>query len=198
MLNFREDLPAKLLSIDRSNESCFVELNLKRKKWLISYSYNPKKSNIDSDLESFTQNLDLFFSKYNNVLVLGDFNVSVEEANIKNFCERFSLKNLIKNSTCYRNPNNPSCIDLMFTNKARRFQRSCAIETGISDFHKTAITVLKVQFRKLEAKVASYRNYKIFSNDIFSKSFSPDENGFDRFCQIFTDTLNKTLLVRKK
>ena len=29
MLYFREDLPAKLLSIDRTNESCFVDLNLK-------------------------------------------------------------------------------------------------------------------------------------------------------------------------
>ena len=28
--------------------------------------------------------------------VVGDFNVSVDEANIKNFCERFSLKNLIQ------------------------------------------------------------------------------------------------------
>ena len=50
MLYFREDLPAKLLPIDRTNESCFVELNLKRTKWLISYSYNPNKSNIYSHL----------------------------------------------------------------------------------------------------------------------------------------------------
>ena len=88
----------------------------------------------------------------------------------------------------------------MFTNKARRFLRHCVIETGLTDFHKMAITVLKMQFRKLEPKVFSYRNYKHFSNDIFLKSLnselskysvSPDENGFDRFCQICTDTLNK-------
>ena len=119
--------------------------------------------------------------------------LSRKQANIKNFCERFSLKNLMKDPTCYKNPNNPSCVDLMFTNKARRFQRSCVFETVLSDFHKMTITVLKMQFRKLEPKVVSYRNYKNFSNDIllkslnskFSKcSFSPDENGFDHFCQI--------------
>ena len=51
VLHVREDLPAKLLSIDKTNESCFVELNLKRTKWLINYSYNPIGSNILSHLE---------------------------------------------------------------------------------------------------------------------------------------------------
>ena len=115
MLYFREDLPAKLQSIDRTNENCFVELNLNRTKWLISYSYNPNKSNIYSHLESLSRNLDLFSSKYDSYLVVGDFNVSAEEANIKNFCESFSLKSLIKDPTCYKNPNNPSCLDLIFT-----------------------------------------------------------------------------------
>ena len=69
------------------------------------------------------------------------------------------------------------------------------------------ITVLKMQFRKLEPKVVSCRNYKNFSNDIFLKSrnsklskysFPPDENGFDRFCRICTDTLNKYAPCKKK
>ena len=196
ILHFREDLPAKLLSIERTNESCFVELDLKCTKWLISYSYNPNKCNIYSHLKSLSRNLDLFPSKQDNFLVVDEFNVSTEE----DFCERFSLKNLIKDPTCYKNPNNPSYINLMFTNKARWFQRSCVIETDLSDFHKTTITVLKIQCSKLEPKVASYRNYKISSDNIFLKSvnsklskysFSPDENGFDRFCQICTETLNK-------
>ena len=46
MLYFREDLPEKLLSIDRTNKSCFVELNLKCTKWLINYLYNSNKSDI--------------------------------------------------------------------------------------------------------------------------------------------------------
>ena len=133
--------------------------------------------------------------------------MSVEESNIKNLFERFSLKNLIKDPTCYKNPNNPSCADLMFTNKARRFRRSRVIETGLTDFHKMTITLLKMQFRKLEPKVVSYKNYQIFSNNIFLKSlnnelskysFSLDENGFDHFCQICTDTLNKYAPRKKK
>ena len=69
------------------------------------------------------------------------------------------------------------------------------------------ITILKMQFHKLEPKVISYKNYKNFSNDIFLKSlnselskysFSPDESGFDRFCQICNDTLNKYAPRKKK
>ena len=55
----------------------------------------------------------------------------------------------------------------MLIKKARRFQHSCFIETGLSDIRKMANTVLKMQFRKLEPKVVSYRNYKHFSNSIF-------------------------------
>ena len=88
--------------------------------------------------------------------------MSVEESNIKNLCERFSLKILIKDRTCYKNPNNPSCTDLMFTNKARRFRRSGVIETGRTDFHKMTITVLKMQFRKLEKKLFPTEIIKIF------------------------------------
>ena len=94
MLYFREDLQVKFLSIDRTNKSCFVELNVKRRKRIISCSYNPNKSNIYSHLESLSRNLDLYSSKYDNYLVVDDFNVSAEEANIKNFCEHFSLNNL--------------------------------------------------------------------------------------------------------
>ena len=86
ILYVREDLPAKLLSIDRTNESFFVKLNLKRTKWLISYSYNPNRSNVYSHFESLIRNLDLYSSKSDNYLVVGNFNVPVKEANIKNVC----------------------------------------------------------------------------------------------------------------
>ena len=80
MLYVWEDLPAKVLSIDRTNESCFVELNLMRTKWLITYSCNPNRSNIYSHLESLSQNLDLYSSNDDNYLVVGHCNVSADEA----------------------------------------------------------------------------------------------------------------------
>ena len=51
MLLVREDLPVKVLSVDKGNQSCYVEVILKKTKWLINYSYNPTK-NISSILIS--------------------------------------------------------------------------------------------------------------------------------------------------
>ena len=47
--------------------------------------------------------------------MLGDFNVEIEEANMKSFCENYNLKSLIKQPTCYKNPKKRTCIDLILT-----------------------------------------------------------------------------------
>ena len=40
---------------------------------------------------------------------------------LKSFCENYRLKNQIKQLTCYKNPSNPTYIDLILTNVPRRF-----------------------------------------------------------------------------
>ena len=37
------------------------------------------------------------------------------------FCESYKLKSLIKQPTCFKNPENPSCIDLFLTNRPQVF-----------------------------------------------------------------------------
>ena len=69
--------------------------------------------------------------------------------------------------TCYKNPDNPSCIDLFLTNRPGTFQCTTTIETGISDFHKLLVTVLKTFYKKQRPKIIYYRNYKNFENDNF-------------------------------
>ena len=48
---------------------------------------------------------------------------------------------MIKKPTCYKNPKNPTCKDLMLTKVPRSFQSTCVIETGLSDFHLMTLTV---------------------------------------------------------
>ena len=55
----------------------------------------------------------------------------------------YNLKNLVKQKTCYKNPDNPSCIDLILTNCHRNFQNTNVFETGLSDFYKMTVSVLK-------------------------------------------------------
>ena len=89
------------------------------------------------------------------------------DANLKDFCNLYLLKNLIKKPTCFKNSQNPKTIDLILTNRPRSFCNSDTLETGLSDFHKLTVTVLKTFSKKQLPKVISHRNYKDFANHLF-------------------------------
>ena len=67
--------------------------------------------------------------KYEHFLVLEYFNVCVEVRSMSEFRDTYNLKSLIRELTCYKNPENPSCIDLVLTNRPCSFQNSCVPET---------------------------------------------------------------------
>ena len=69
--------------------------------------------------------------------------------------------------TCFKNPNNPSCIDLFITNSSGSFQHTTTLASGLSDCHKMILTVLKTSFPKAKPKQIIYRNFKIFDLSIF-------------------------------
>ena len=71
-----------------------------------------------------------------------------------------------KKNTFYKN-SNPSCVDLIITNKFRSFQNSCKFETGLSIFQKRILTVLKSSFAKQKPRVLNCRHYKFFINTLF-------------------------------
>ena len=140
LLYVRGDILTKILSHDfPSAESFFVEIILHKKKWLINSSYNPHKNNIKHHLETISRTFDTFSTKYENVLLLGDFNTCVDDEAMKNFCSSYCLNSLIKQPTCFKNPENPSCIDLILANKTRSLQSTCVIETGLSNFHRILV-----------------------------------------------------------
>ena len=126
ILYIREDIPSRLVSTDSSQvEGFFVEINLQnKKKWLLCCSYNPKKDLIRKHLYALSKSIDVFTSKYDNLLFLGDFNAGVEDTSVKNFCRSYNLTSMIHKLTCYKNPDRPSCIDLILTNCPRYFQNS--------------------------------------------------------------------------
>ena len=117
----REDIPFKLIESQMRIEGFFIELNLKRKKWLLCCSYNPRFSQRSFHLNELGKNLDTLTSKYDNIILLGDFNTEPTDTALSNFCEIYNLKNLIKDKTCFKNPNKPSCIDLIITNRPKCF-----------------------------------------------------------------------------
>ena len=89
---------------------------------------------------------------YENFLLRGNFNAEMTDPSLKEVCNLYSLKNLIKKTTCFKNPGNPKVIDLLLTNRPRRFCNSDTLEKGLSDFHKLTLTVLKTYFKKQHQK----------------------------------------------
>ena len=71
-----------------------------------------------------------------------------------------------------KNPNNPSGIDLFLANCSRIFQDTHVTETGLSDFHKMDVTVLKMFFTKQKQKAIFYRNYKELDDLTFKEALN--------------------------
>lgn len=93
------------------------------------------------------------------------FNLDFQNLFMETFCESYGFKSLIENPTCFKNSENPSYIDLILTNSPYIFQNSCAIKTGLSDFHEMIVTAMKSTFQKLKPKIVHCRDYKQFSNN---------------------------------
>ena len=66
---------------------------------------------------------------------------------IEQYCETYNLKNLIKKSTCFKNIDNPSCIDLILTNHYKCSQYS--------------------DTKKQRPRIMKYRDYAKFHNNKF-------------------------------
>ena len=85
----------------------------------------PCTLNIETFLDNLSRLLHKYFSKYDNVIIIGDFNIDVKDKTNPNFdtfyefCVTFSMSNLLKGDTCFTK-NYKSSIDLILT-KTNRF-----------------------------------------------------------------------------
>ena len=88
-----------------------------------------------------------------------------------------NLKVLLKKKTCFKSISNPSCIDLFLTNNALSFQSTKTVSTGLSDFHKLVLTVLKTSIVKNKSREIQYRNYKYFDSKKFNRNLKEEFSG---------------------
>ena len=136
---------------------------------------------------------------------MGAFNVAFTEANMAAFCNEYKLKTLNKESTCFKNSMSPSYIDLYLTKCPKIFESTLTTETGISDFHKLIVTVLKVKHEKVPPKIIQYRDYKNFDLTRFFEKLQVrltqlNMTGleFGSLKKCFIETLNKVAPLKTK
>ena len=100
MIFVRDDLACRELRVLKNNgEGLFLELNLRKTKWLLFGGYNHNKNNIKKFLSEFSDTLEFYLSTYEHFLFTGDWNSEVVEADMKAFCETYNLKSLIMGPT---------------------------------------------------------------------------------------------------
>ena len=206
MVFMRNDLPCDELKSHEfpdGTECTFLEMRIRQSKWLIVVGYNPHKDNIQGFLENVSRELDKYLPKYENLLMLGDWNSAVKEEHMSNFCDMYGLNNLINEPTCFKSTENPSSIDIMLTNKKLSFQNSTTVETGLSDFHKMTVTVMKRFFKKKEPVTIEYRDMKKFDGmkfreDIRNKLERKGDVNIDDFKNIFQTVWDSHAPVKKK
>ena len=63
---------------------------------------------------------------------------------LEELCASYNLKKLIKQPTCFKNLENPTCTDHILANHPKSFHSPSVFVTCLSDFHKLTLTVLNV------------------------------------------------------
>ena len=84
------------------------------------------------------------YATYKKVLLTGDFHTQEGEKGLDIYLYQNELKSLNKESTCFRDPNNLSCIDLILTNGPCSFFNTKSYFTRPSDCQKSVLLVFGV------------------------------------------------------
>ena len=156
----------------------------------------------------FDQNLknclDLFSKKYTNFFLAGDFNSEETEPVLTVFLNSHDAKNMVKEKACFKSINNPTCVDLLVSNKEKCFKSATIIHTGLSDFNKMVLVVIKKNFQKAKPEVIRYRYYRHFDGNSFrcalkfelSKILIHSCSSFEKY--VFLETLNDHTSLKQK
>ena len=202
----REGIPSKELSKHTQPsdiEGIFLEINLRKTRWLLFACYHPSSQSDDYFFKNVGNSLDLYFQDYSKFLLVGDFNAVETEPCLSKFLNQYDSRSLGKASTSFKNPQNPSCIDLIITNSPKSFQNTESIPTGLSDFHNMVVSVLKSKVPKGKPKEIFYRNYKNFDNSNFKAELRSEIelnqiSDYNNFENVFLRVLEKHAPLKKK
>ena len=155
------------------SETICTEFKVSKKKWFCLSVYRPPShNNVVSFFEELNDSLSRAINNYDNIILMGDFNVDIKKENsiaydkLEEFCGTFNLTNLVTSETCFMN-NHKSTLDLILNNKPRSFQITNVSETGISDCHKLITTFMKSYISRLKPKNVHYCSYKNFNEEKF-------------------------------
>ena len=105
IIYIRDDIPCRELNnhpVSLNIQGIFLEINLRKSKWLLFGGYNPIKSNINAFTDTLGSILDHNMQHLEMFLLLGDFNSETRENTMTDFCDIYNLKNIVIGPTCFK------------------------------------------------------------------------------------------------
>ena len=165
-------------------------------------SYHPPSQSDEYFFNHVKNAPDIYSKFYDKYMLVGDFNVEESKLCLSQFLFEINAKNIVKEPPCFNNLSNPSCIDLVITKSSYNFQNTKAISTGLSDFNKMVVSVLKHNFHRSAPKELVYRNYTNFDRVILKREpedrLNQQINKYKPFVQIFLEILNIHAPIKNK
>ena len=134
LIYVRENIPSTLLNTELFIEGFYIEMKIRKKKWLLVFPYSPSEDLISNHRKGIS-------------ILLCDLNSEPTKSEVRDFCQIYGCKNLNKDNTCFKNLEKLSCIDLIITNRWKWFRKFMTLETWLSDFHKMTSTLMKVFYK---------------------------------------------------
>ena len=84
------------------------------------------------------------------MILVGDFNAEISDSHMDSFCAIYHLKSLIKEPTCYKNPDKPTCIDLILKNVRDWFIRLSQDDSGCNEIRNQTLFVIESASTSIE------------------------------------------------
>ena len=205
MFYVNEQIPSKVLSLESipmDIELILLEFTVKNQRWLCVGIYRPPSQNEKYFIDHLSKILGQLSCHYDKTMLIGDFNLTINNKSLENVMTTFDLECLIKKPTCFQS-SNPTCIDLILTNKKEFFKNTDVIEVGISDHHSLIVTALKSLLLKGNAKTKLYRDYNSFNIDHFKEDLDNNLKNnsiteYSHFQNIFLEILHKHAPIKKR
>ena len=121
-----ESIPCKLINDEISLsdiEAIIFEFLVKTLKRLCIGLYKSPSQNENYCLDILSKVLSKQTCQHENIVLIGDFNLTVNKKILGVLMNTFNLESLINKPTCFQSAN-PTCIDLILTNKKTLFKNS--------------------------------------------------------------------------
>lgn len=198
-------------------ESIASELTINKKKYFLLSFYRTERDenklqNIIKFFQELSQILDKATNKYDDIILMGDINIDYYDKKCVGFkqlndlMDIFNLTNLIKEKTFFFR-DHESSIDVILTNKPRKYFNSKSFELVVSDCHKMVVTNLRAHVSHLSTKTIEYRSMKNFNKEDFLKELETHLNeitytttnmAYDNLVYTLSNVLNKHAPIKTK